>query len=193
MLNSTKVRAFAVSAAFAASLLISQALQAQQTSLKVGVVSVRQLVEEAPQYKAAMTALENEFKPRQREIENQQKEYKSREEKLQREGSVMAEAERTKAERELRERQRELVRRQNEFLEDLNVRRNEELGKLQKTLLQEVQNYAKAQGYDIIIGEGVLYAKDSVNITPQVIASLRSKSPAPSAAAPAQKPTDKKP
>ncbi len=52
------------------------------------------------------------------------------------------------------------ARKQNEFVEDLNVRRNEELGRLQTTLLTEVQTYAKAQGFDLVIGDGVLYAKD---------------------------------
>ena len=175
---------------------LSSTARAQATTqLKVGVVNVRQLLEEAPQYKAAMSALENEFKPRQKEIEGQQKEYKSREDKLQRDGAVMAEAERAKAERDLRDRQRELVRRQNEFLEDLNVRRNEELGKLNKTLLQEVQTYAKAQGYDLIVGDGVLFAKDSLNVTSAVIASLRKQSPAapPAAGAAPKPPADKKP
>lgn len=178
--------------ALGALLLAAGTLGVAEPSLaqvKVGVVNVRQLIEESPQYKTAMTALENEFKPRQREIENQQKAYKTREEKMQRESSVMSEADRTKAERELRDSQRELVRRQNEFVEDLNVRRNEELGRLQKTLLQEVQNYAKAQGYDLIIGEGVLYAKDAINITPAVLAGMKSNAPA--AAAP--KPAEKKP
>lgn len=167
--------------------------QSSFAQVKVGVVDVRQLIEQSPQYKSAMTALENEFKPRQREIENQQKAFKTREEKMQRESSVMAEADRVKAERELRDSQRELVRRQNEFVEDLNVRRNEELGRLQKTLLQEVQSYAKAQGYDLIIGDGVLYAKDAINITPAVLAAMKSQAPSAAPAAAAPKPTDKKP
>ena len=97
--------------------------------------------------------------PRRREIENQQKELKAREDKLTRDSAVMSEAERGKAERELRDGQREVQRRQNEYVEDLNVRRNEELGKLQRTLLQEVQTYAKAQGFDLVVGDGVLYAR----------------------------------
>jgi outer membrane protein len=196
MLKSSTDRWLLCALTLLAALGLSSGAQAQATTqLKVGVVNVRQLLEEAPQYKAAMTALENEFKPRQKEIETQQKEYKAREDKLQRDGAVMAEAERAKAERDLRDRQRELVRRQNEFLEDLNVRRNEELGKLNKTLLQEVQTYAKAQGYDLIVGDGVLFAKDSLNVTSAVIASLRGKAPAaaPAAGTTPPKPAEKKP
>lgn len=164
--------------------------------LKIGVVSVPQLIEESPQAKGAMQALQDEFMPRRREIETQQKELKTREEKLTRDSAVMSESERTKAEKDLRDGQRELQRRQNEYVEDLNVRRNEELGKLQRTLLQEVQTYAKAQGFDLVIGDGVLFAKEGINITPAVLGNLqaRGKGAAPAATpAATPKPAEKKP
>lgn len=160
--------------------------------IKVGVVSIGQLIEESPQAKTAMQALEDEFKPRQREIVNQQKELKAREEKFTRDSTVMSETERSRAEKDLRDSQRELLRRQNEFVEDLNVRRNEELGKLQKSLLAEVQSYARAQGYDLVVGEGVLFAKETINITPAVLSAMKAKGPAAAPAA-ATKPPEKKP
>lgn len=163
--------------------------------IKIGVVSIGQLIEESPQAKSAMQALEDEFKPRQREIVNQQKELKAREEKFTRDSTVMSETERSRAEKDLRDSQRELARRQNEYVEDLNVRRNEELGKLQRALLQEVQTYARAQGFDLVIGDGVLFAKDGINITAAVLGNLQARkaTPAPAAPAAAPKPADKKP
>jgi outer membrane protein len=153
-----------------------------QAELKIAVVSVPQLIEESPQAKGAMQALQDEFMPRRREIETQQKELKAREDKLTRDSAVMSEAERNKAEKDLRDGQRDLQRRQNEYVEDLNVRRNEELGKLQRALLQEVQTYARAQGFDLVIGDGVLFAKDGLNITAAVLANLQARgktAPAP--------------
>ncbi len=177
--------------------LLAGVSPAAHAELKIGVVSVPQLIEESPQAKSAMQALQEEFMPRRREIETQQKELKAREEKLTRDSAVMSEGERTKAEKDLRDGQRDLARRQNEYVEDLNVRRNEELGKLQRTLLQEVQAYAKAQGFDLVIGDGVLFAKEGINITPAVLGNLQARKPAPATApaapAPAPKPADKKP
>ena len=165
--------------------------------LKIGVVSVPQLIEESPQAKGAMQALQDEFMPRRREIETQQKELKTREEKLTRDSAVMSESERTKAEKDLRDGQRELQRLQNEYVEDLNVRLNVELGKLQRTLLQEVQTYAKAQGFDLVIGDGVLFAKEGINITPAVLGNLQARgkgaAPAATPAATTPKPAEKKP
>jgi outer membrane protein len=141
--------------------------------LKVGVVNVARLLEEAPQAKSAMQALQDEFAPRQREIVEQQKDLRAKQEKLQRDAAVMAENERRNVERDLREGERELSRKQSEYLEDLNLRRNEELGKLQRSLLQEVQNFARSGNYDLVVGDGVLFARDSIDITAQVLAALQ--------------------
>jgi outer membrane protein len=142
-----------------------------------------------------MQALEDEFSPRRREILNQQKDLKTKEEKLQRDGAVMAENERRNTEKDLRDGQRELQRKQNEYVEDLNLRRNEELGKLQRSLLLEVQTFARAGSYDLIVGEGVLYRSDALDITAQVLAALQSRAKtsgsAPKPATPAKPPTPK--
>jgi len=149
-------------------------LGAAQAQAKVGVVNIARLLQEAPQAQAASQALENEFAARRRDLENQQKDLKAREDKLAKDGAVMAEAERRNAEKTLRDGQRELARKQNEFLEDLNVRRNEALGQLQRTVLQEVQTYAKSAGLDVVVADA-LYASQSVDITNQVLSALQAR------------------
>ena len=140
--------------------------------MKIGVVNVPVLMERAPQAKVAMDALQEEFAPRQREILAKQKEYEELGEKVQRDVAVMGETERRNAENDLRNLQREVTRLQNEFREDLNLRRNEELGTLQRALLQEVQTYAQSTGFDLVVGDGVLYASDAVNITENVLRAM---------------------
>lgn len=153
-------------------------LAAAQAQTKIAVVNIPRLLEEAPQAKTAMQALQDEFAPRQREIVAQQKDLKGKEEKLQRDGAVMAENERRTAEKTLRDGQRDLQRKQNEYVEDLNLRRNEELGKLQRSLLQEVQAFARNGKYDLIIGDGVLYVSESLDITAQVLSALQARAKA---------------
>ncbi|PZN32725.1 MAG: hypothetical protein DIU71_06885 [Proteobacteria bacterium] len=157
----------------AAALASLAPLGAAQAQMKIGVVNVPRLLQEAPQAKAAMQALQDEFAPRQREILASQKDLKEKEERLQRDGAVMAENERRNAEKELRDGQRDLARKQNEYVEDLNLRRNEELGKLQASLLQEVQAFARAGNYDLVVGDGVLYVNESIDITAQVLGALQ--------------------
>lgn len=160
---------------------------------KIAVVNVPKLLEESPQAKAAMQALQDEFAPRQREIVAAQNDVKAKQERLERDGAVMAENERRAAEKELRDSQRELARKQNEYVEDLNLRRNEEIGKLQRSLLQEVQTYARNANYDLVVGDGVLYVNESLDITAQVLSALQARAKngtakTPTPAKPAPKP-----
>jgi len=154
-----------------------------QAQAKIGVVNVARLLQEAPQAQAASAALENEFAARRRDLENQQRDLKAKDDKLQKDGATMADADRRNAEKVLRDGQRELARKQNEFLEDLNVRRNEALGQLQRTVLQEVQTYAKASGLDVVVADA-LYASPSVDITQTVLTALQAKSGKPAPAKP---------
>jgi outer membrane protein len=149
--------------------------QAFAADVNVGVVNVPRLLSEAPQAKSSMQALQDEFAPRLRGLKDQEQEFQSSAEKMQRDAAVMGEQERRDAERMLREKQRELQRRQEEFTEDFSLRRNEVLQKLQKSLLEEVQTFARSKKYDLIVGEGVLFASDSVDVTEQVLAALQSR------------------
>jgi outer membrane protein len=138
-------------------------------------------MDRAPQTKAMFTALQEEFAPRQREFEAKQKEFQEFAEKVQKDASVMGEAERRNAEKTLRDLQRDVTRLQTEIQEDANLRQNEELGKLQRSIMKEVQDFAQAQGYDIIVSDGVVFASTSVNITEQVLRAVEANYQATSA------------
>jgi outer membrane protein len=155
--------------------------------IKMGYVNFQKLLEDAPQTKTAMQGLENEFAPRRRELLTMQNDLKAREEKLQKEGAVMSEADRTKAEKTFRDQQREFSRKAGEFQDDASTRRNEEIGKVQRYLVTEIQGYATAQGFDLVLGDGVFYAKGPLDITANVLAVLAAKPAGLPATAPQSK------
>lgn len=159
-------------AVFALALLFAVALPATAQELKIGVVNVPLLMDRAPQTKAAMDALQEEFAPRQREILAKQTELQELVERAQKDGAVMSETERRNAEKSVRDLQRDVTRLETEFREDLNLRQNEELAKLQRSLLTEVQTYAQGEGYDIVVGDGVLFASSAANITEEVLRAI---------------------
>jgi outer membrane protein len=167
-----------VSCALVAVLAFAAAATAEAQALKIGFVNFGRLLEESPQAKAAQAALEAEFLPRQRDVAAQRKTLQEKVDKLQKEAAVMSEADRLRAEREARDLELNVNRRFNELQEDLNLRRNEEVGRMQRSLLQEVQAYARANGYQLIVSEGVLFAAEGVDITPQVVAAIKAKAPA---------------
>ncbi len=141
--------------------------------LKIGVVDFARLMKESPQAEATLKALEDEFAPRQRDLVAKQNELKDRQAKLQKDAAVMGAEERRNAESKFRDDERDLGRRFNAFQEDINVRRNEEIGKLQVELLREVQAFAKQRGYDLIVGDGVLFAAQGLDLTAQILSSVQ--------------------
>ncbi|MDH5190563.1 MAG: OmpH family outer membrane protein [Gammaproteobacteria bacterium] len=144
--------------------------------LKLGAVNAAVILEKAPQAEQARKLLEKEFAPRDSELVKLQKSIKANDDKLQRDGAVMSESERVKLEREVISQKRELKRKQDEFREDFNIRRNEEFGKLQKRIYEAIVAQAKKDKYDVILGDGVIYASDTADITQQVLKRLKAES-----------------
>jgi outer membrane protein len=151
--------------------LMASPVHAQRGGLKIGVVNLVALVEQSPQYQQMTTTLETEFAPRQRELLTLQQELQTQQETFQRDAQVLGDQERANLERQLQSGQRELQRAGNEFREDLNIRQNEEINKVQRAVLQQVQNYAREEDYDLIVAEAV-YFSSAIDITEAVLKEL---------------------
>ncbi len=153
--------------ALLAALLMAAPAHAQ----KIGVVDFARLVQESPQFNSMVEALESEFAPRQRALLNLQQELQQKQQTYERDRTVLSEQERTTLERELREGARDFQRQGAEFEEDFNIRRNEEISKIQRDVLQAVQAFARDERYDLIVGEA-LYFDSDIDVTAQVLRQL---------------------
>lgn len=149
---------------------------------KIGVVDYGRLINESPQAKALSDALEAEFNPRYKQLVEQDKALKAKADKLQKDAATMSADQRSKAEKDMRDSAREFERKGKELKDDSEAKRNEELVKLQRVVDNEIREYAKAQGFDIVLVQGVIYATPAVNITDAVLASLTARAPKPAAA-----------
>ncbi len=145
-----------------------------QSSLKIGFVNVGRVLDKAPQAAAARKRIEREFAPRDRKLLEQQKRVRSEEDRLVKNAAVMSTSERQRRESELRALKRELRRLQDEFREDLNLRRGQELNKLQRKVADVIQSMAKADKFDLVVTDGVIYAGERVDYTSHVIERLKS-------------------
>ncbi len=144
-----------------------------EETYKIGAVNASRILQESPQAEAAIKMLEKEFSPRDKALVEQQKKIKALEDKFNKDRAIMSESERTKLERDVVAMQRDLKRDQDEFREDLNFRRNEEFGKIQKRVVVAIQRIAKENNYDVILGEGVIFASPKVDISGLVIDYLK--------------------
>jgi outer membrane protein len=153
-----------------------------QANVKIGYVNLARILEGTPAFQAAQKKLEDEFGPRQRDLQAMQQRLRGQQETFQRDAPVMGEEERLNLERQIRDGQRELQRTNNELVEDLNLRQQEEIGKLQREAIEMAQRYAREEKYDLVFAEGVLYASTAIDITEAVLKA------GPAAAAPARAP-----
>jgi len=164
---------------------------AQAADLKFAVVDYGKLMEESPQAKAVSDSLRNEFTPRQRDLQAQQAAVKAKEDRLQKDAATMTQDQRARADKELRDGARDFARKQSELQDDFNARKNEEMSRLQRILIEEVRTYAKAQGFDLVFADGVIYSTPTLDITPAILTALQAH--AGHAAAPAATPAPSTP
>ncbi|HCK82304.1 MAG TPA: hypothetical protein DIC59_12680 [Candidatus Competibacteraceae bacterium] len=151
-------------------------LPVQAAELKIGFVSIAEILKSAPQAEAASKRLEKEFAPRQKGLVEAQKALRKQEERLSKDGAVMGDSQRRSLEGDIRNQARELKRTSDEFREDFNLRRNEELGKFQKEVLEVINGVAKEEGFDLIVNDGAtLYVSSQVDVTKKVLGRLTSK------------------
>lgn len=59
--------------------------------------------------------------------------------------------------------------------EDINLRKNEELGVLQDRINKAVTTVAEADGYDLVVYGGVAFASKKIDITDKVLKALGKK------------------
>lgn len=142
---------------------------------KIGFVNTEKLLREAPLSIAAQKRLEKEFSGREQELQKMAKQARDVQTQLDKEGVTMSETERKNKERELANLNREFQRQSREFREDLNLRRNEELGQLQERARKVIIDIAKSEKYDIIIEQAAVYVDPKSDITDRVMKALGGK------------------
>lgn len=152
----------------ALSLLLMSFAGVSHADLKIGFVNVAKVLEKAPQAAKAKSRLETEFSPRDKVLASQVKDIKALEERLSRDSAIMGEEERRRLEKDIVDKKRDAARAQQEFQEDFNMRRNEELGNLQKRIVEAVRALAKEESFDLLLTDGVIYANDEIDVTARV-------------------------
>jgi len=140
---------------------------------KIGFVNMVELMEKSPQAEAARKGLESEFSNRDKKLTSVRDEVLKLEETLKNDGPIMNDKNRGELEKKILNRKREYNRQQDELREDFNIRRNEELGKLQKKVHEIIVVVAKAENYDLVVTQPVLYASEKIDLTARVLQEMQ--------------------
>jgi len=155
--------------------ILSTGMSVQAAELKIGVVNAGAVLDQSPQKEKALARLEKEFSSRSKSLEQKIKNLRAKQEKLVKDGAILGADERKKKERSILSEQRDLKRLQGEYSEDLSIRRNEELRKLEKDIAETIVALAKKESYDLVVYQGVIYASEKTDMTKKVLELLKSK------------------
>ena len=142
-----------------------------QSVTRIGFVDPVRLIEQAPQGAKALESLEDEFRTRDEELKNLHDRIQAMEADLEKNILVMDATDAQTRQREIENLKRRLARSQQEAREDYNLRRNEELAKLQTLVRQVIVDLARDRGFDLVVEQAV-YVSDAVDITDQVLEVL---------------------
>lgn len=155
--------------------LFAYGMQVQAAELKIGYVQVDKILQEAPQTAETGKKLEKEFSPRTVELDRLQKQIRDIEAQLDKEALTISETDRKNKERDVSNLTIDFQRKQRELREDINLRKNEELGILQDRINKAVTTVAEADGYDLVVYGGVAFASKKIDITDKVLKALGKK------------------
>ena len=141
--------------------------------LKIGYVDTALVLKEAPQAEIARKKLKDEFNPRDEKIVEMQNQLKTITEQQEKNDKVMSNSARRALERDVLMLKRDIKRAKEEFTEDFNLRRNEELAKLQQLIHKATVELAKEKSFDVILSDSVLYTSKRIDITEMLLERLR--------------------
>lgn len=152
------------------------AVPGAQANLKIGVVDMREVIDNSPQMKAAADNLRKEFKPRQDKIVAAQQALQKDQDKLKRDGSVMSQSDADALQAQITTEGRDLQRMQEDYMQDLRTAQQTAMQSFLTSVDAVVQKMTKQNNYDLILRrDTVAYASPRVDITQQVIAALNQK------------------
>ena len=154
------------------SLLLPLSVQAETEIFKIGYVVVERVLKDAPQTAASNKKLEKEFKTRTDGLQKKVKDVQAKEKDFKKNSLTMTDSDKQKAQKKIQNLKIEVQRIERELREDIDIRRREEIGKLQQKINEAIEDLAEKEKYDLILYQGVAYASKEIDITDKLIKIL---------------------
>jgi outer membrane protein len=159
---------FLKSALFLSALLFSLNAAAE---LKIAYIEMAQVMQ-SQQAQDIGKKLQTEFSSRATQLDQLKKTINDKRTALDKDSKKLSEADLRDKTKQISDLTIDFERKQRELNEDVNIRKNEEMGKFQQQLNKAVNAIAQADGYDLIVYNSVAYASKKINITDKVIAAI---------------------
>ncbi|HZP67778.1 MAG TPA: OmpH family outer membrane protein [Rudaea sp.] len=157
--------------------LVAQPAPPAQAS-KVGYIDYKRLLDNAPQTIEMRAKLEREFAPRDAALKADESKLATLKQRYERDGPIMSKADGDALKREIDALDRSIKRTREDLRTELNARAATERDRIWQQLMDSVIEYARAQGYDLVVPSPVIYASPRIDITDAVLDKLRHAKPA---------------
>lgn len=148
---------------------------AQTQPTKIGYVDMKRLIDNSPQVSASRKRIEAEFIDRDRLLKAEQARLEELKARERRDAAVLSKADADALKREVQTRTLSIELTRKKLNEELNARGKEEIGRRWPEITDAVIEYARANGYDLVLTSPVVYAGANVDITDEVLAAMRAK------------------
>jgi outer membrane protein len=140
--------------------------------LKIGFVKVDQILKDAPQAAESNKKLESEFKTRTEKLKKQISDLNESEKDYKKNSLTMSDSEKEKNQKKLQQTRIDIQRSERELREDIDLRRREEITKLQNKVTKVIEILAEKEKFDLILYTGVAYSSNKIDITPLILKEL---------------------
>ncbi|HEY8011393.1 MAG TPA: OmpH family outer membrane protein [Rudaea sp.] len=151
----------------------TQAGSLQAAGIRIGYVDMKRLIDNAPQFTEGKAQLEREFASRNETIKTDDAKLAALKQRYERDSTIMTHEDADALKREIDATERANKRMHDEARTELNSRagalRDSAFTALQDTII----DYARAQGYDLIVPSPVLYANPRIDITDAILQRLK--------------------
>lgn len=140
---------------------------------RVGYVDMKRLLDNAPQVVAGRAALEKEFAPRDAALRADEARLAELQAAWSREASQLDNDATDARKREIDALDRSIKRQRDAMRADLKLRSDQELDNSWRDINNAVVEFAREQGYDLVVPSPVVYASPGIDITDQVLERLK--------------------
>ena len=144
-----------------------------QTAGKVGYVDLKRLLDNAPQMAASKTRLEHEFTARDDTLKADEAKLVALKQRYDRDGAIMSKPDAEALKREIDALDRSNKRTRDDLRTELNTRAASERDRIWGEIQETVYDYARTQGYDLLIPSPVIYFNPRIDVTDALIDRLK--------------------
>jgi len=141
--------------------------------VKIGYIDVRRLIDSSPQMADALARIKREFATRDDAIKADDAKLAALKQRYKRDNAIMTKDDANALRREVDATERANKRLKDETRAELNERSKAESNRILQLIQDTAIDYARAQGYDLVVPSPIVYASSRIDITDAVLQRLK--------------------